>query len=193
MTPIITDATYFIEVLKQHLIQERFMVDDKRFAGVFAEASAIRDIHFRLSSKINVKKYPDVIYCMTYQDGILDGFDRIGARLHTGEYSCESHVAQLVRKYEEIFHEKVKARRYADAAYASGYRNALLFLVLDDASRKHCPRYFVFGGPEEIRTLAAFKEFCCRETPLDKRANKRAQHLAKRLVDGLVFHHRPVL
>jgi hypothetical protein len=193
MTPIVTDATYFIEVLKGHLIQEGRMIDDERFEGVNLEAAVMTQIHHNLPSKIDLHKYPAVVMCMSYQDGVLHALERIVSRAKTGEYSCPDRIAQLVRSYESIYREKRAAGRYEDAAYARGYQNGLMFLALGDDGRRCLPRYFGFGGPEVIRSLAHFRRVFCGRRPLHQRAHRRARHLAGHMGEGMVFHHRPLL
>jgi hypothetical protein len=95
--------------------------------------------------------------------------------------------------YEERRKELVRAKRYHDAAYAVGYQNGLLYLMSGDRTRKYLPMYFVYGSPQELKSIAAFKREAAKAKQLHRQAYAQAERIAKRYGPDLVSHHRPEL
>ncbi|HEX8511272.1 MAG TPA: hypothetical protein VF635_17475, partial [Propionibacteriaceae bacterium] len=54
------------------------------------------------------------------------------SRRKSGEYSDRHHVVNLVRSYAIITERNLSSSRFFDAAYASGYGNAMMYLLLAD-------------------------------------------------------------
>ena len=193
MTPIVTDGSYFLQIFKQHLESAGLKIPDARFREIYKIHSHVLNEHSELHSKYTCSTNPELIHCASYQDGLIDAFGRILSRKHTGEYSCASHVSQLMHTYVHIVKEKTRQGRYEDAAYARGYLNGLHYLVADDRTRKTLPVYYIFGYPEILRTLAAYGKVCRKAATLHKRAFTSAQRLARQIPPGTEFEHRPTL
>jgi hypothetical protein len=166
---------------------------DDRFEAIpFALARAEAE-HARLHETFRARSTPGIVYCASYQDGLIHAFERILSRRRSGDYSHQCEVVAQVRKYEVIRKDNLRARRYLDVAYAEGYMNGLVYLIAPEG-RKHLPFYFVFGLDGQLRSLAAYK----RALKASEGSCPRAQALAERIVrerlgpdDGL--HHTPFL
>jgi NAD-dependent SIR2 family protein deacetylase len=192
-TVIVTDAAYFLSELKRRLGQTHHFLHDGRFDGVPAKLAAVRQAHLSLVDKFEVKDHPEIIYATCYQDGLMDGLDRIESRTHTGEYSHICELEHKISSYLELRKRNLRARRYEDVAYIDGYKNALIYLISDDDVRAALPLFYVFGADDEdLLTLTSFRR-ASRETPeRHKAAYRRAQRLADAFPSrGLVFQHPP--
>ena len=75
-TLIKTDGTYFLAQLKQRLVEEEQLVPDSVYGKILDHLYAITKIHHELSLT-NIRRNPELIYCMSYQDGIIHAFEKI--------------------------------------------------------------------------------------------------------------------
>jgi hypothetical protein len=193
LTPVITDGTFFLQVLKSHLAAEGLMVPDERFDGIVRAWNRARREHQILHDSFSYKKNPELLHCASYQDGLMDAFGRIVSRKNTGEYSCPDHVIALLRKYLEIQGEKRAKKKYSDVAYIEGYMNGLQYLISDDKQRKCLPMYYLFGHNGDLTTISQYKRSCKKAKELHAAAHANAVKVTKRIDDGIVFHHTPFL
>ncbi|MGC2434586.1 MAG: SIR2 family protein, partial [Desulfobaccales bacterium] len=92
LTPIFTDATRFISVIKQHAVQDKHMLADEAFEKVSLELEVVQAAHFHLCGKFDVTKAPDIIFAASYQDGIIHAFERIMALKGSGYYSHTCNI-----------------------------------------------------------------------------------------------------
>jgi hypothetical protein len=194
LTPIFTDAAYFIEVLKKHFQADKHSLPDARLRAIpFALARAKAE-HARLHEAFKIAAKPEIVYCASYQDGLIHAFERILSRLHAGEYSHQCNVTARLQKYESIRAENLRAHRYLDVAYIEGYMNGLLYLLADDATRMHLPFYFVFGLDGQPVTLAKYKKALRTSPPPHKSARAQAARIVReRLGPYDDLHHTPFL
>jgi hypothetical protein len=191
LTPIFTDAAFFVHVLKKHLEKDGCLLPDSRFNGIPKILARVRHEHKLLFERFDLKKTPEVLFAAAYQDGLKHAFERMLAMAHTGEYSHRCELARQLHSYEKIKKDNLRRGRYDDVAYIEGYTNGLLYLPLDDKGRKAMPLYFNFGMPE-MRTLNEFKNALA-----SKRRHKSSLALAKKLAKQAkykdVLHHTPFI
>jgi SIR2-like domain len=193
LTPIFTDATYFVQVVKKHLEADGHSLADRRLDAIPFALGRVNAEHGRLHESFDARANPEVIYCASYQDGLVHAFERIISRSHAGDYSHQCEVERQLQKYESMRAERLRARRYMDVAYIEGYMNGLVYLLADDEGRAHLPFYFVFGVKCQPITIAEYRRALRTSVP-----NKRANALAARLVreklgPGDDLHHTPFL
>jgi NAD-dependent SIR2 family protein deacetylase len=193
LIPIVTDGTYFLHVLKDHLASDGLMIPDDRFDAVWSALLEVQSRHDALHKAFSYTKSPELLYCACYQDGMMDAFGRIASRKHTGEYSCRNHVRNLIDRYLQIQKSKAKSRKYVDVAYVEGYINGLVFILADDKERKAIPWYFVFGFEGGLRSLAQYRRVCKRAKSLHSTAYAKACEVTSKLEGGVEFHHSPFL
>lgn len=191
ITTIITDATHFIKVLKDHLISQKEMLPDKIFDGISQIHYEILLKHNQLYDIFNCKKNPEVLFTGSYQDGLLHAFERIMTRMITGEYSNEQKIFRIIMNYEQIRKQRLKMKKYHDVAYIDGYINGLYYLIANDSQRKNLPIYYLFGIKKSIKTLKEYKNLCKSASTL----HKSSYNFAKKLTvsEDLVIHHTPFL
>jgi NAD-dependent SIR2 family protein deacetylase len=190
-TVIQTDGAHFLSVLKSRLLETPHFLDDERFSAVPEALDAALGAHDKVIEAFAPTKHPDVIYTCSYQDGMIDAFQRMLSRKRTGEYSHVCDVEQKISSYFELRKRNLRAKKYEDVAYIEGYKNGLIYLLSDDPVRDALPLYFLFGD-EDIDTFADFKRALKKAPDLHKAAHARALKIAARLSsDDLVFQHPP--
>jgi hypothetical protein len=195
MTPIVTDATYFIESLKEHMICRGVLLDESRFDGVRAKGEQLEEEHFALT-KIEKQFAPPILYNMMFQDGVLAAFSHVLASISTGFFYDPECVRCLARQVDKSINEMEALERYEDVAYLKGQLDGFIFVASSDEDRKHFPNYFVFGTEEKyaILTRDAFIEDARRAQKLHPKAYKRAvKILEDHNGDFTAIHHRPHL
>jgi len=190
-TIIRTDGTYFLKMLKEELLPRGCLLPDDRYESLEATFDDVLRRHHELYYRFEARRVPAVVHSGHYQDGLIHAFERMLERRRTGEYSHVCHVEHLVRAYEDHRKELVRAKRYHDAAYVTGYPNGLLYLISDARARKALPLYFVYGSSEELRSITAFKREARRAQDLHKQAFAQARRLASMIGPGMVLSHRP--
>ncbi len=192
LVPIYTDATYFISVLKRRFVSDQQLLDDQRFEGVRPFQEKVRRAHLDLSD-VDAEKFPDVVFGLSYQDGMLHALGRMLALKKTGYYNHACNTREMIKFYlDRIGPEKLKRGKFHDVAYVEGYVDGLTFLLADDNVRAQCPMYFVFGEDRAIRTLIAYRRALKAAPTASPREHKYAVGLVKKS-PGLVMHHTPFL
>lgn len=96
ITPIITDATYFISIIKKYLIKEKIMLDDKRYDALFKALFLINSAHEELYKYFNYTQNPEIIFTACYQDGLIHAFERAIAKKNTGYYSNPINISNAM-------------------------------------------------------------------------------------------------
>jgi hypothetical protein len=191
-TPILTDATFFLERVKLGLVKEKLMLPDKIFHGIPQALNRVHQEHAKLTA-LGVKNHVGAFYSFAYQDGLKHAFEDILGRKNSGAFSDLHRVAhRLLPSYVKLEKQRLRRRDYWDAAYIRGFVNGLIFFLAEPENRKTLPLYFVFG-PEEVPT---FKEFVKRSDDvknLHKSALKYASDVIEATVPSneIVPHHSP--
>lgn len=196
LTPIITDATYFISNLKNALIGKSLIIPDEIFESVALMLYKVEEEHDLLSASFNIKEHPEVVYSLFYQDGLLHAFERILARRKTGEYSDPCRISHVIDSYIKWKSQKLKKKLYNDVAYIEGYVSGLFYLLVDDEIRSKMPLYFMFGYNSDISTLDEYKSIVEKNEILHKASYQLAQKIVSTVTnesEEIVFHHTPFL
>jgi hypothetical protein len=194
LTPIFTDASHFVRVLKAHVETDGHSLPDARLDAIPLALARAKAEHVRLHKTFDAIAKPEMVYCASYQDGLMHAFERVLARSHSGDYSHQCVVALQLKKYESIRKENLRAHRYLDVAYIEGYMNGLVFLLADDEGRAHLPFYFVFGLNGQPRTLTDYRRVLRASVNLHKGAKAVAERVVReKLGPGDDLHHSPFL
>jgi hypothetical protein len=192
LTPLVTDATHFLQVVKKHLATDEHFLADERFDGVELALMAAHAFHRQTSASLNVSDYPQLVYTLVYQDGLIQSFQRILTMKRTGDYSHKCDVQRRCKHYKQLRLKALKRKRYIDVAYLDGFLNGMIWLLCNDAERRHIPFFFLFGKDNPPRTLKAF----VRELKSGRSHASTTRHAAKLVSDmgpGAVLHHTPFL
>jgi hypothetical protein len=195
MTPILTDATYFIENLKEHMVRRGVLLDESRFDGLREKGEKLEAEHLALS-EIDKQLKPALLYTMMFQDGVLAAFRHVLASVSTGFFYDPERIRCLTKRVDKSINEMEAIGRYEDVAYLKGQLDGFIFVAASDEDRKHFPNYFVFGTEEQyaILTRNAFIDDARRAQKLHPKAYERAvKILEDHNGDCTVLHHRPHL
>ncbi len=190
-TVINTDGTYFFNRLKEHLVKNKYMIDDTRFENIYTALFDLREIHNNVS-RISVKKSPALIYCTSYQDGMIHAFERIISLRKTGYYSHVCNITNTIDNYEILRKKKVKNRNYFDVAYIDGYLNGISYLWLDDKMRKKVPFFYLYGIYKNLNNPKLFLKLLKKTPKIHKQAFKLAIEISQKY-NSEILHHTPFL
>jgi hypothetical protein len=189
-TPIITDASYFIEEFKKILVTEKLMLPDSNFDGLYDLLPKVLKEHHTIDT-LNLNDHPDSIYSLSYQDGLIHAFTRAINKMSSGEYSCASRLIQIIENYNNIFIKpNIQVQNYWNAAYFIGYRNGLI-CILDVGGRDTLPLYFLFGQ-KDIHTYEQYLKAEQQAYKKHKISHEKAKQLIKqKKPNEVTFHHLP--
>jgi hypothetical protein len=195
LTPICTDGTFFLAKVKERLISDGHMLHDERFAGIESLMATVLEAHEDLA-KIDARTYPDVIYGLCYQDGLIHSLERILSLRKTGRYSDPKSTRKTAEAYfQGLRPQKLKKGRYHDVAYIDGYINGLIHLLASDKDRKTVPIYYAFGIKEPIRDKKQHMKSLRKAQRSSRKEHRWAVNLVQKrgVTDGIVPHHTPFL
>ncbi len=137
LTAIITDGTFFIHKLKSDLISEGYLLNPDIGQDIYYMYSLVQTKHEDLVKHIDYINCPQIIYCLSYQDGILHAFERFIQLESTGKYYEPSHISKVIKSYDYLLEQYQKSNLYWDVAYIEGYINALVYMLADDDAKKN--------------------------------------------------------
>ncbi|MZI93787.1 hypothetical protein F9817_11345 [Vibrio sp. CAIM 722] len=197
LIPIITDGTYFLELVKDEAVNQELMLPDLSYILSSIMLSNFEDEHFELSKNVRNTECPEVIYVACYQDGVIHALQRIEKNKYSGEYSHPCRLAKLIEKYEEILSEKRKSKNYSGVAYIEGYIRGLVYHLNSsfEDDDYEIPKYFAFGNKSELYSFDEFMNFVKLNPKAHKTSFKQANQYLKSLnePDNVVIHHPPWL
>ncbi len=106
MTPIITDGTFFVHKLKNILIKSKSLLSDTVYVDVYRMLKKIKKAHEKTINELNISEHPNILYTHSYQDGLIDAFQRAIVRKNTGEYFSSCNLIQQISIYKDRMKEK---------------------------------------------------------------------------------------
>ncbi len=192
--PIHTDATFFLSRLKKRLVADKHMIADARYDVIPPFYARVLRAHGKVSA-LSFRKYPDIMYCLAYQDGLQHALTRIVTFKTTGDYSDASKSARTIAAYsDKVRPEKLRAHAYPTVAYVDGYINGHLYFVLPEKQRGSCPLYYVFGCRDDLRSYADFKRDLRNAARFHRAAHEFAMQFVRhgKIEEGIQFHHPAV-
>lgn len=185
-----TSGISFLRALKAELVKDHFLADDAydRVARLRRRAS---NAHLA-AAELSVTEYPAAVYCLSFQDGLLDACNRILTRRSTGEYSNGHAVAELLRRYEKYEDDSWDEKRFWDTSYIAGYSAGLISLLMTDRQAKRIPVFFCFGSNKTIKTISDLTKALKSRRVQRGKPWKQAKKLARNS-GGLVPQHTAFL
>ena len=194
LTPIYTDGAFFLHRLKAELVNRTCMLADARFDAVYECLDLLKSLHAAMGNSIDSRRHPEVLYCLSYQDGLIHAFERIIELRKTGHYSHQCNVGETVLSYEKSRRTALAARCYLDVAYIDGFINGHCFLIYPDEMRAAVPLYYVFGHTGALRSLAAYRRVARDSSKIHRAAYCHASKRVQAAAPGrYFFHHLPFL
>ncbi len=189
---ILTDVTYFLEKLKEYLVESELMFDDMVFEHIPTILQKVISEHSKFSD-FSFEDFPESIYSLIYQDGLIHSFERIISMKKTGEYSDIKKMENFINSYNYLLEKKIKNNEIMDASYTEGYLNGLIYLIGDDTIRQTLPLYYIYGFEGDILDFDEFEELIHEQKVIDNEAFDNAQKILDATKDDIVIHHPPFL
>jgi hypothetical protein len=191
-----TDGQFFISELKKHAQKERCLSRDDMYDGVAGLLEEAVASHEWLHEKFRAAKFPQVLFCSWYQDGLMHALERILRLRKTGRQSDLHRLQGSARSYDHFARCFQKDRNYSDAAYCFGYSNAYTFACQyygGNADIVDPPLFFYFGF--ETREKSHYQKQLHKIPVLHKSAFKFAQKVVSKYPkdQNLILHHDPRL
>lgn len=154
----------------------------------------LREIHSDVS-KVDLKTYPNVIYTLAYQDGVIHALDRFLQMYNTGTYNMPGRIPRSVRAYEKLSNDAYETGDYWNMVYYEGYTNGLVLIEATEDNFEAANSFPLFFIPYVEQEIDCFDTFM---TELKKSCNKEnefssyAQKIASRYgAPDMVVHHLP--
>jgi hypothetical protein len=192
MTPIVTDGTYFIRKLKETLTEDGLLIPDSTFWMAEAFLEAVGEIHRKIA-EINLRKYPEVMFTLSYQDGLVHALERVKAMRHTGEYAHSCDIVRVIQAYKDKRKIHLKKRLYFNVAYIDGYMDGLMFLLVDEDQRRQASPFYLFGYREYISDFREYRKIINSGEVYHKSARNYAEYKVQNWSKGMTVHHNPFL
>ena len=194
-TTIVTSGTFFLHILKNTLFEEGAIVGGDVETKVEVALEILNDLHEKVS-KIKLDDYPNAIYSLFYQDGMIHAFERYMQMKKTGEYNQPWYISCIAKKYDKIIKECHEAENYCDESYFEGYLNGLIFIDVCgdklDGDTELPPMIFLPNCKKDLTSVEIFKSELERLAKSKSKYTKYAKELVKqKWEDGMVVHHPP--
>jgi len=189
-TVIKTDATYFLSELKKRLVENNQLIPDSVLPEIISKLFPLKKIHFRLS-RIDIKKDPLMILCLSYQDGIIHALERMEENWRSGYYSHLCNITNSIESYLSLKKSFLNKKRYFDVAYIDGYLTGL-FLLLPELKGMDFPRYYIYGE-DPLFDYSSYKRARKKSKRKFKSVYVWANKESKKYKKGMVLQHTPFL
>lgn len=197
LIPIRTDGAYFIHKLRKVLEQKGCLLPIENYSKVTAIKDYINKIHESTSRRYKHYIYPEIIYCLSYQDGILHALDYLSNKIRYGYSLCKQNLGNSIDAYEELI-EKYK-KNWLEHSYLNGYLAGLYYFseaLFPEIKLSEIPIFPYYNEVTKER-YANRNDF---ESSLkfgskNSRIRKKAYEFIKRINIGknVTFHHIPRL
>lgn len=195
LIPIQTDGAFFLEQVRVHLEKEVGLLSDQAFAVCTELLANAREEHTNTAEAFSRTRNPLLPLCLSYQDGLIHGLQRIKDRRSSGEYHDQEHVHNLVHGYLFKSGEYLKKRDYWNSYYAMGYGDAMMYLLMasQDETAPH-PPLFGYHKDTAFNSLNSVLRFPRKS--VNKALLAQAQRIIARTYDAkrnitLVPDHTP--
>jgi NAD-dependent SIR2 family protein deacetylase len=191
-----TDGCFFMETLKNKLIEDKLLIDNERLGIVYTFSDIIKTIHHTyIPETVNYVKSPQLIYNTFYQDGFIHALDFLIFRADSGVIFDEHFMSHTFHNYERLKKEKIKNKVYHDIAYIDGYLNGLFVIMVDEVGLEK-PPFFYFYGYGEVFEKEDFEKLIPESKDFHKTATKWATRYVKEIMKNnneIAIHHTPFL
>jgi NAD-dependent SIR2 family protein deacetylase len=169
LVPIETDGAYFFEQIRSDLSPNGEIIKDDVFHFCDGFLDKVTHCHIRTAAAYLKTHHPLLIFALGYQDGLIHALQRIARQRKTGEYHSHARVHGLVHGYEHKLEHFLRHKDFWNAAYAQGYQNGmLLLLVTNESGSTATPPLFEYPFPvKDAGSLAAILRYPARKIPQD--------------------------
>ena len=157
LEPIYTAGEYFLMVMIHKLQESGCLISRDVINDVERELEGLIEDHHRLAYEINMSDYPEVIFCLSYQDGMIHAFEHFLHHINYGESLCRANIRRILISYDALIKDKKRHKRWYDVAYLEGYITGYLFVILDENDKKSFPHYLDLSMNNELCTFKEYK------------------------------------
>lgn len=190
LEPIYTAGEYFLHILIHKLHTTGCLISEEIIHVVQMELEVILGKHHQLTDKIKMSDQPEVIFCLSYQDGMIHAFEHFLHHVQYGESLCKAVIRNILISYKKLIKDKQLHKRWYDVAYLKGYLAGYLFVVLDENDREYFPHYLDLSMNNELPTFKEYKNSLSITERERKSISEYASKLVKKFPDGdLVVQH----
>jgi hypothetical protein len=139
-------------------------------------------------------QHPLLIFVLGYQDGLIHSLQRILRMRKTGGYHSVDAVHARLHGYDNKIATCVRNKDFWNAAYAQGYQNGLMFLLLRSES-KRAPKPSSYDALLDVKFGSLEKLLRFPKNRLPKPMAAQANRMLKRLPKEakLIPDHTPFL
>lgn len=193
-TSILTSGTFFLHQLKSVLIDKGEIKNSNISSDIELILNMVKEDHDKICN-IDLAKYPEVVYTLSYQDGVIHSFERFLQNYKTGEYNVPGYIERLVEEYEDLIDKVHEKGKFFDEVYYEGYANGLTLIDTMEYDYSIVNEFPFFYLPNSKRDLKTYPTFI---DELNEEIHEKDMYFeyAKKFVDrkggkDLIFHHPP--
>ena len=194
LVPIQTDATHFLHVIKDRLVEDDMLLPDSRFKILEALMDYVVEEH-HVAAGLDPKRAPAIVYALMFQDGVIHALERAVALKKTGEYSDSRRMRALVARYRELRAERWEQNAFSDVAYIEGYIAGLeqTLVELTPGTPFKFPLYYCLQSNKRLASLEQFLQHIGDLQSENPQLESHARDIAESLGNRIVIHHQPWL
>lgn len=195
--PIYTDGSFFIHRLRKEFEKNGCLLSIDNLPKILAIKEQAFKIHNDTIQKFPLSKYPEVIYCLAYQDGILHAFDYLINKIDSGYSLCSRNLLRSIESYEVLI--KRYKKPWNTHAYLEGFLHGLYIFngaMFTDIKIEMIPVFFYYNEITKEKYLdnIDFKRSLkkiSKNSKIRKVADKYIKD--KKIGKDITFHHIPRL
>jgi len=129
-THIKTDGTFFLQRIKEHLIQKNLInegLDNSRIGYLDYER---RDAYNNILGLFFKYRNPSSIYALFYLDGIKHAIQNSKFYMKTGDAYNPGFIFRELKRYDQIIKDFKKNKDYMEISYLKGYYLGISLMIL---------------------------------------------------------------
>jgi NAD-dependent SIR2 family protein deacetylase len=195
LKPIYTEGSYFIYQLRKVFEQKKCLLSLENLSKVLLIQKYTIEIHDRTAKKYKHTEFPEIIYCLSYQDGILHALEYLINKIKGGKSLCTRYLSNSIDTYESLV--KKYKQNWLEHSYLTGYLTGLYLFngaMLSEIKLEHVPLFSYYNEINNGKFMTE-KEFgkSLKLTSPTSRKRQRAKKFLDKLKIGksVVFHHIP--
>jgi len=183
-----TDGTFFLHKLNNYLVGKKYINTLQGEEVIERKYSELVTAH-SLISDMEIEKFPNNLYTLFYQDGMIHAFERFLEMRNSGIYYRPGYIYNVSSGYKEKIKDYHDKKTYFDEMYFEGYLSGLVALLMNEDELNGLP--FYCKPPDEF-----FVELTDYLESIQNNIESEYSDYAKKFVDehnfeGLVWHHTP--
>lgn len=195
LKPIYTEGSYFIYQLRKVFEQKRCLLPLENLSKVLSIQKYVLRIHNRTSRKYKHTEFPEIIYCLSYQDGILHAFEYLINKIKGGRSLCTEYLLNSINTYENLV-KKYKLN-WLEHSYLEGYLTGLYLFngaMLPEIELEQVPLFCYYNeiDNEKFMTEKEFGKSLKLTSPTSRKRQRAKKFLEKlKIGESVIFHHIP--